>query len=124
MASALHFADNAARFDHYHDEATFWLNPGAVVLAWVFQTALGLGGLLLHRRSSPLGRPFLFAYAFLGFAGLLHYVAPPSHGLEPLMHGLIVLEAATGLALLTALLWRSTAAGRRQKPPVRGPAFR
>lgn len=103
-ASALHFADNAVRFGHYHDQATAWLNPTTVVVAWVAQTSLGLAGLLLQRRGSWAGVPMLLAYGALGFAGLLHYVAPPSQAMGFAMHALITLEGATGLALLLGML--------------------
>src|SRR5688572_27286276 len=102
VASLLHFADNAARFDHYHDEATFLLDPTAIVVAWVLQTALGLAGLLVARRGHRAGVPLLMAYGAVGFAGLLHYAAPPSHAMGAIMHALIALEAATGLAVVVA----------------------
>lgn len=108
IASLAHFADNAARFGHYHDGATLVLNPTTVVAAWVAQTLFGLAGLRLARRGHRAGRPMLAMYGLLGLAGLLHYAAPPSHAMGLAMHALIALEAATGLALAGAV-----AAGRR-----------
>ncbi len=104
LASALHFADNALRFDHYHDEAKLLLNPTIVFVAWFVQTGLGLAGLALQRRGRAAGRPLLVVYGALGLAGLLHYAAPPTGGLHTEMHLLIALEAATGLALALALV--------------------
>jgi hypothetical protein len=109
--SALHFFDNATRFGHYHDEATAVLNPTTVVVAWVLQTALGLIALVLFRRGRAAGRPLLLLYGTLGLAGLLHYAAPPSHAMGFAMHGLIALEAATGVAVVVAV-----ALGRRISP--------
>lgn len=114
-ASALHFADNAVRFGHYHDEATAWLNPTVVVVAWFVQAALGAAGLVLHRRGNRAGRPLLLAFAVLGFAGFLHYLAPPSHAMDAWTHGLIALEAATGLALLVAFLVPRTGRASRTR---------
>lgn len=113
-ASLLHLADNALRFGHYHDDATPWLNPTTVVAFWLAQTALGLAGLALHRRGKRVGWPMLLAYGALGFAGLLHYLAPLSHAMGVWMHALIVLEALTGAALLAGLAWRPST------PPAAG----
>ena len=108
LSSALHFADSALRFDHYHDEAKLLLNPVIVVIAWFLQTGLGLTGLALQRRGRAAGRPLLVAYGALGLAGLLHYLAPPAGGLHAEMQVLIGLEAATGLALglILVLTWK------------------
>lgn len=102
VASALHFADNALRFDRYHDAATHWLTPTVVVIAWLVQTVFGTVGLVLHRRGNRAGRPILMAFALLGFAGLLHYAAGMPNA-DGWMHALIALEALAGLALLVAL---------------------
>ena len=112
VSSAAHFADNATRFAGYHDEATLILNPTTVVVAWVVQTAFGLAGLRLFTRGHRSGRLMLMVYAALGFAGLLHYLAPPSHAMDVWMHVLIALEATTGLVLLLALLRRPKQAER------------
>ncbi|MEA3137252.1 MAG: hypothetical protein QOC71_1533 [Thermoplasmata archaeon] len=101
VASALHFADNAARFDRYHDAGTHWLTPAIVVGAWFVQTAIGAVGLVLHRRGHGAGRPILMAYAILGFAGLAHYLAGMPRP-DAWMHAAIALEALAGLALLAA----------------------
>ncbi|MHB1262534.1 MAG: hypothetical protein ACYC2H_12560 [Thermoplasmatota archaeon] len=104
-SSALHFADNALRFGHYHDAATPWLNPTVVVVAWFVQTALGVAGFMLHRGGHRAGKPLLIVYGALGFAGLLHYLVLPDGGLGGWApDALIGLEAATGLGLLVAML--------------------
>lgn len=118
VGSALHFADNALRFHHYHDVATAWLNPTTVVIAWVLQNTLGLLGLAFFRRGQAAGRPLLVAYGVLGLAGFLHYAAPPSHGMDLGMQALIVLEAATGSALAATVLWPRPPEGSPQGPPT------
>ena len=105
-ASLLHFADNAARFDRYHDAATHWLSPGIVVAAWSVQAALGVAGLALHRRGHGAGKPLLSLFAALGFAGLAHYAAGMPRP-DVWAHVLIGLEAVSGAALLAGLAWRS-----------------
>lgn len=100
-ASLLHFADNALRFDRYHADSTHWLTPGIVVVAWFVQAALGITGLLLHRRGHSAGRPLLLLFGLLGFAGLAHYAAGMPRP-DAWMHALIALEALTGAALLAA----------------------
>jgi hypothetical protein len=117
VSSAFHFADNALRFSHYHDQATMWLNPTSVVVFWFVQTAFGLAGLILLRRGRRAGRPMLVAYGALGFAGFLHYLAPPSHPMGVEMHALILLEAATGLALMVAVLWPTPPPATPPTPP-------
>ena len=117
LASALHFADNALRFDHYHAEATPWLSPAIVIVAWFVQTAFGIAGLVLHRRGQRVGRPMLVVYSLLGFAGFLHYAAGMPHA-DLWMHLLIASEAAAGLALLVLVL-RVSPAARPADPPAR-----
>ncbi len=102
LASALHFADNAARFTDYHDPAPSWLNPVIVVLVWFLQIGVGLIGLRLDRQGNRAGRPVLLVYATFGFAGLLHYLAPPPT-MDPLMHASIAGEALASVALLFVL---------------------
>jgi drug/metabolite transporter (DMT)-like permease len=116
VASALHFADNAIRFDRYHDAATHWLTPTIVAIAWFVQTALGVGALALHRRGRRLGRPLLVVYAVLGFAGFLHYAAGMPHA-DAGMHALIAFEAAAGLTLLVVVLRDGWSKGRPTASP-------
>jgi O-antigen/teichoic acid export membrane protein len=103
VASALHFADNAARFDRYHDAGTHWLTPAIVIVAWFVQTIIGTAGLVLHYRGHGAGRPILMAYAILGFAGFAHYLAGMPRP-DAWMHAAIALEAVAGVGLLLALV--------------------
>lgn len=109
VASAFHFADNAARFAHYHDAATSWFNPASVVVAWFLQVALGATGFLLDRNGRPAGRPILLGYSTLGFAGFLHYLVPPMEGMDVMMHVLIAFEAIASAILLAVILTRHDA---------------
>jgi hypothetical protein len=102
--SALHYADNVARFQQYPEPT--WLSAPLVAALWFVVTAIGLTGWSLSRREHRAARPLLLLYALLGLAVLGHYLVHASKPMDGAMHALILLEATAAAALL-AFLWSS-----------------
>lgn len=108
VASAVHFTDNVLRFEHYPEPT--WLNAPLVAGFWFLLAALALLGLrsVLRGEAVIVGLAALGLSAFLGIAGLGHYLIP-GHHMDWFMQASIWFEAAAGLALLVGVLRESTA---------------
>jgi len=105
FATLVHHVHNAQFLDEYPNMPA-WLSPGFVYLAWAAATAVGIAGSLLLRRGFRLpGAALLLGYAGYSVDGLLHYTRAPLGAHTAGMNATIFLEAATGTALLIAILW-------------------
>jgi hypothetical protein len=103
-ASLVHFVHNAEFLADYPNMPV-WLSPGIVYAVWAANTAIGAAGYILFRRGYWLvGLTVLGVYAILGFGGLDHYTLAPVAAHSSAMNATILLEAATALMLLTALV--------------------
>jgi uncharacterized membrane protein YphA (DoxX/SURF4 family) len=83
-------------------------------MAWLAQSAVGLGGYVLLRAGwQRTGLSLIGLYALTGFFGLAHYHVAPAAAHSIAMNATIWLEAVAG-ALLLAAVWREfSEAGRR-----------
>lgn len=104
-ASLVHFAHNATFLTDYPNMPA-WLSPAGVYAVWLAQTAVGAVGMLLVLRGRMIGLALIAVYAVLGFAGLDHYVLAPISAHTLAMNATIWLEFASGLLLLTFVVWR------------------
>ena len=113
VASLLHFAHNAEYLRDYPNLPASWTRAD-VYLAWLAQSAVGLGGYVLLRAGWPrTGLALIGAYALTGFFGLAHYHVAPIAAHTLAMSATIGVEAVAG-ALLLAAVWREfSGAGRR-----------
>jgi hypothetical protein len=112
----LHYSDNAIFLNQYPGPEGF--TPMGVWATVIVMTPIGLCGYWLYSKGS-----FLISYLFLG-AYSITSVSSPGHYLYPMimpmslkMHGLIWLDALSGLSLIGYLLWSSAIAQewRREK---------
>jgi hypothetical protein len=107
VASAVHFTDNAVRFDRYPEPS--WLNPPLVAVSWFVLAALAVfGAIQLSAGSAVAGRISLGASAFLAIIGLGHYLLPGAQSMDALQHGSIGVEAVAAVALLVSSFWPSS----------------
>ena len=103
-ASLLHYAHNAAFLDQYPNMPA-WLSPLGVYAAWLAGTAIGVVGYFLTRSGRWLaGLALVAVYGALGFDGLSHYSLAPFSAHTFTMNLTILLEAATALLVLVAVL--------------------
>jgi hypothetical protein len=116
VSTWLHYSDNAIFLNQYPGPE--WFTPMGVWATVIIMTPIGLCGYWLYSKGS-----FLISYLFLG-AYSITSVSSPGHYLYPMimpmslkMHGLIWLDALSGLSLIGYLLWSSAIAQewRRQK---------
>jgi hypothetical protein len=105
LASLAHFAHNAEYLADYPNLPA-WLSRAQVYGVWLAITGLGAVGYALYRRGYELlGLLAIFAYAALGFDGLLHYTRAPLGAHTAAMNFTIWTEvAAAALLLFTAAL--------------------
>lgn len=104
MSTWLHYTDNALFLNEY--PGPDWFTPIGVLATVIVMTPIGLLGYWLYIRSS-----FWLAYLLLG-AYSITSVSSPGHYLFPMvtpmslkMHGLIWLDAVSGLSLIGFLIW-------------------
>ena len=103
VASLIHFSHNAAFLDEYPNMPA-WLSPARVYAAWIGITCIGVAGYALLCRGFELaGLVVIGIYGAPGLDSLVHYgvAAPSAH--TSAMHFTILLDAATGAALLAAV---------------------
>jgi hypothetical protein len=103
VASALHFADNAIEITHYNEPG--WITSAGVVVSWFVVTAIA-AVVLLRRRADAAFFVFAGAYALVLLSGLLHYAYGPPMNMPMRSNVTVLIEAATGAALVVALLAR------------------
>ena len=96
FTSAIHFADNAFHRDMYPGPP--WLTRNAILLTWL---ALPFLAAVAYRCGT---RTALIAYAALGFAGFLHYLAPHTHPIPTRCAATIVSEALASAILIAYVL--------------------
>ncbi len=115
-ASLLHFVHNAEQLAHYPNLPSSWSRVD-VYLAWGVVTTLGIIGCALYFRGNRrAGLSFLALYAFLGFAGLLHYTRAPFAHHASMMNFTICTEVAAAAALLGDVLILAACRDRTAKP--------
>lgn len=104
VSTWLHYTDNALFLNRY--PGPDWFTPIGVLLTVIVMTPIGLAGYWLYSR-----RSFWLAYLLLGIYSITslsspgHYLFPMLKPMSPKMHGLIWLDAVSGLALIGFLLW-------------------
>jgi hypothetical protein len=97
ITSAVHFIDNAFRFDLYPGPS--WLTRPGILLAW-----FGLPLLALIAYFSG-NRVVLVGYGLLGFAGVAHYFYPHQHSVPLGCLATIGAEAMASAALIAYVLF-------------------
>lgn len=99
-ASLLHHIHNAVFLSDYPNMPV-WLTSAGVYTAWVLETCIGAGGLLLVRRGKAIaGLILIAAYAGFGFDGFGHYGLAPMSAHTLAMNVTIWLEAVAAALLL------------------------
>jgi hypothetical protein len=103
VSTWLHYTDNALFLNQY--PGSDWFTPIGVLATVIVMTPIGLFGYWLYTR-----RSFWLAYLLLGVYSITS-VSSPGHYLFPMvtpmslkMHGLIWLDAVSGLSLIGFLL--------------------
>src|SRR3954466_13966062 len=105
VATLVHHVHNAQFLDEYPNLPA-WLSPVPVYLAWLAASAVAFAGYWALRTGRRIvGSVALLAYAAYCVDGLLHYTRAPLAAHTAAMNATIFLEAATGAALVIAVLW-------------------
>jgi hypothetical protein len=114
ISTWLHYTDNALFLNQY--PGPDWFTPAGVLGTVIIMTPVGLLGCWLYIR-----RSFWLAYVILGLYSITS-VSSPGHYLYPMltpmsakMHGLIWLDAISGLLLVSFVLWSCAAAQEWRK---------
>lgn len=104
ISTWLHYTDNALFLNQYPGPT--WFTPIGVLATVIVMTPIGILGYWLYTQ-----RSFWAAYVLLGVYSVTS-VSSPGHYLFPMltpmslkMHGLIWLDAISGLLLITFLSW-------------------
>ena len=116
VLTAFHFTDNYVSIETYPQPE--WVTRPVVVVSWSLLTAIGLGGLWLHRRGSfALAHACLLVYSYAGLSSLGHFLSGPPD--EFTTRGLVsvLIDGAAGSAVLAVTLW-SILARRRGATPA------
>lgn len=100
LFSAVHFADNMLRFEHY-PEPKWITGPHIVGGLWVGITLLlALGWWLAQRERRWQAIGILWVYGALSALSLGHYLYGPPHELTFGMNAMIIASAGAGLLLI------------------------
>jgi hypothetical protein len=118
VSTWLHYTDNALFLSRY--PGPNWFTPVGILVTVMVMTPIGLLGYWLYTKSS-----FWLAYLFLG-AYSITSVSSPGHYFFPMvtpmslkMHGLIWLDAVSGILLIGFLFWSSVVAQEWRSTEVR-----
>ncbi|NJM18210.1 MAG: hypothetical protein HC907_05550 [Richelia sp. SM1_7_0] len=117
ISTWLHYTDNALFLNEY--PGPDWFTPIGVLATVIVMTPVGLLGYWVYTRSS-----FWLAYLLLG-AYSITSVSSPGHYLFPMvtpmslkMHGLIWLDAVSGLSLIGFLIWSGAVVQEWRSPEI------
>ncbi len=104
VSTWLHYSDNALFLNDYPGPE--WFTPKGIWAAVIVMTPIGILGYWLYTKGS-----FLISYLLLGVYSITS-VSSPGHYLYPMTmpmslktHGLIWLDALSGLSLIGFLVW-------------------
>lgn len=104
VASAIHFAHNAAFLADYPHLPRTW-TPAGVMLAWIAVSAVGgLAALLLRHSHTKAALCAAMIYAACGLDSLGHYALAPLARHTPAMNTTILLEVGCAALLFGAAL--------------------
>lgn len=107
LASIVHYADNYMANNRYPRSSSLPdPSPNTVLVAWTVFTAVGIAGVLLLRaRHVPMACLCLTFYSGSGLIGLGHYFAGSASTLAWWRHLHIIVDIASGAAVLGFVLW-------------------
>jgi hypothetical protein len=104
VSTWLHYTDNALFLSQY--PGPDWFTPVGILVTVMVMTPIGLLGCWLYARSLFwLAYIFLGAYSITSISSPGHYFFPMVTPMSLKMHGLIWLDAVSGLSLIGFLLW-------------------
>lgn len=104
ISTWLHYTDNALFLNQYPGPE--WFTPIGVLATVIMMTPIGLFGYWLYiRRSFWLSYLLLGVYSITSVSSPGHYLFPIVTPMSFKMHGLIWLDAVSGLSLIGFLLW-------------------
>jgi hypothetical protein len=104
ISTWLHYTDNALFLNQY--PGPDWFTPIGVLTTVIMMTPVGLCGYWLYtKRSFWLAYLLLGAYSATSVSSPGHYLFPMVAPMSLKMHGLIWLDAVSGLSLIGFLVW-------------------
>ena len=104
VTTILHYTDNFLFFDNY--PLPTWITKASVYLAWLILTPFGIVGYWLYKqRLFWAAYLCLCIYSITGVSSLGHYFYTSMTELSVKMNTLIWLDAISGTALLSFILW-------------------
>jgi hypothetical protein len=104
ISTWLHYTDNALFLNQY--PGPDWFTPIGILATVMAMTPVGLLGYWLYtKRSFWLAYLLLGAYSITSVSSPGHYLFPMVTSMSFKMHGLIWLDAISGLSLISFLLW-------------------
>ena len=114
VSTIVHYTDNFVHIDDYPQPG--WINHAVIPTAWLALTAIGLAGYAFFRRGRyGIAGACLVVYSYTGLSSLAHYSFGPLSEFSPAMHAGILLDGATGAAVLAVAVWTLVAAARRKR---------
>jgi hypothetical protein len=118
FASIVHYTDNAVNFEAFTPPPdSIPSSPGIVVGFWFAFTAAGLAGYIRFRRApSGVALALLSFYSGSGLIGIGHYLVPDATSMPWWRQGHVLLDIASGVAVLAFTLWAARA--RRDLRPA------
>jgi hypothetical protein len=117
ISTWLHYTDNALFLNQY--PVPDWFTPIGVLATVIVMTPIGLFGYWSYaRRSLWLAYLSLGAYSITSVSSPGHYLFPMLTPMSLKMHGLIWLDAVSGLSLISFLLWSCAVAQEWRNPEM------
>jgi hypothetical protein len=115
ISTGLHYTDNALHLSQYPGPS--WFTSIGVLATVIIMTPIGILGYWFYTR-----RSFWISYLLLGIYSITsvsspgHYLFPMTAPMSLKMHGLIWLDAFSGLALIAFIGWSWAIAKEWQHP--------
>lgn len=104
VTTILHYTDNFLFFDNY--PLPTWITKPSVYVAWLMLTSFGIAGYWLYKqRVFWTAYLCLCIYSITGVSSLGHYFYASMTEISVKMNTLIWLDAISGTALLSFILW-------------------
>lgn len=104
VSTWLHYSDNALFLSLYPGPE--WFTPSGIWAAVIVMTPIGLAGYWLYTKGSFLiSYVLLCVYSITSVSSPGHYLYPMTMPMSLKMHGLIWLDALSGLSLIIFVVW-------------------
>lgn len=117
VLTTIHYTDNYVYFDEYPQPAS--LRPWQVYTGWLLLTAVGIAGYRLYVRGLVAAASVcLLVYSYTGTSSLGHYLYGALDEFSLKQHAFILVDGATGIAVIAFVVWSLLRRGKRVGEPA------